>query len=69
MRISVPKGYRPAIEKLMSQLQTDDPALAVNHVIGCWLASNGCPGQAIAASTSPEHHHSSSDEFADIIEF
>jgi hypothetical protein len=54
----------------MQQLQTDDPALAVNHVIGCWLASNGCPGHAIALyrqaspSVSP-----AADEFADIIEF
>jgi hypothetical protein len=72
MRVSIPKGFHQPIQKLMQQLQTDDPALAVNHVIGCWLASNGCPGHAIATSTSSVHQPSVSpaaDEFADIIEF
>lgn len=55
MRVSIPKGYRAPIEKLMSQLQTDDPALAVTHVIGCWLASNGCPGAAIPSNSSSSH--------------
>ena len=72
MRISIPKGFHAPVQKLMQQLQTDDPALAVNHIIGCWLAANSCPSRAIAASTSTTHPPSLSpaaDEFADIIEF
>ena len=72
MRISIPKGFHAPVQKLMQQLQTDDPALAVNHIIGCWLAANSCPSRAIAAATSAAHPPSLSataDEFADIIEF
>lgn len=41
MRINIERGYQPAIERLMDQLQTDDPKMAVHHIIGCWLIS-GC---------------------------
>lgn len=68
MRVSIPKGYRVPIEKLMSQLQTDDPALAVNHIVGCWIAAGGCPGHGVAAAPNVANQ-STADEFADIIEY
>ena len=69
MRVSIPKGFHPPVQKLMQQLQTDDPTLAVNHIIGCWLASNGCPGRAIDSTPQAVAVPPSADEFADIIEF
>lgn len=69
MRVSIPKGYRAPIEKLMQQLQTDDPALAVNHIVGCWLASNGCPGAAISSNSSSSQPIAPADEYADITEW
>lgn len=68
MRVSIERGYHAPIEKLMSQLQTDDPKLAVHHIIGCWIAAGGCPGHAVAAVPSVVAQPNS-DEFADIIEY
>jgi len=48
MRVSIEKGYHPSIQKLMEQLQTDDPKLAVHHIIGCWIAAKDLSTQAIA---------------------
>jgi len=48
MRVSIEKGYHPPIQKLMKQLQTDDPKLAVHHIIGCWIATKDLSVQAIA---------------------
>jgi len=48
MRVSIEKGYHPSIQKLMEQLQTDDPKLAVHHIIGCWIATKDLSTQAIA---------------------
>ncbi|NEQ29838.1 MAG: hypothetical protein F6K04_02355 [Leptolyngbya sp. SIO4C5] len=28
----------------MQQLRTEDPKLAVHHIIGCWSANQGCSG-------------------------
>jgi hypothetical protein len=65
MRVSIEKGYHAPIQKLMGQLQTDDPKLAVHHIIGCWLAANGCSGHSVAASIATVQP-ASDDEF-DII--
>lgn len=48
MRVSIEKGYHLPIQKLMEQLQTDDPRLAVHHIIGCWIAAKDLSTQAIA---------------------
>ena len=48
MRVSIEKGYHSPIQELMERLQTDDPKLAVHHIIGCWIAANSKPAQAIA---------------------
>lgn len=72
MRVSIERGYHTAIQQLMGQLQTDDPKLAVHHIIGCWLTSHGCSGHAVAAvpsSPAPTSTNTPDDEFADIIEF
>ena len=72
MRVSIPKGFHPSVQKLMAQLQTDDPALAVNHIIGSWIASNG----SLGVSTPSEHNQEPQkatendfDEYANILEF
>lgn len=67
MRVSIPKGFHSPIQRLMQQLQTDDPALAVTHIVGCWLASNGCPGSSI--TQQPAAVPLDADEFSDVIEF
>lgn len=72
MRVSIPKGYHAPIERLMAQLQTDDPALAVIHIVGCWLASGGCPGQAIGSTSevSPTGEKTAAaDDLDDIIDW
>jgi len=73
MRVSIERGYHAPIQELMGRLQTSDPKLAVHHIIGCWLASNGCSGHAIAPSTLPNQQslQISDDEFIDLdlIEF
>lgn len=72
MRVSIERGYQPAIKELMRQLRTDDPKLAVHHVIGCWFASNGCPGHAVASiptATEPLPSQLPTDEFSDITEW
>jgi len=48
MRVSISKGYQSYIEELMGRLKTDDPKLAVEHIIGCWIAAMDLPTQAIA---------------------
>jgi len=48
MRVSIEKGYHSPIQELMEKLQTDDPKLAVHHIIGCWIAANGYALPAIA---------------------
>ena len=68
MRVTIPAGYRAAVHKLMQQLQTDDPALAVNHILGCWFAANGCSGQAIE-QPAPIEQLDSDDDFAQITEW
>jgi hypothetical protein len=72
MRVSIERGFHAPIQQLMGQLQTDDPKLAIHHIIGCWLASNGCPGHAVASvpsSSAMLPTSTADDEFADIIEF
>jgi hypothetical protein len=68
MRITIEKGYQPRIKELMATLQTDDPKLAVHHIIGCWLAANGCSGHSVAAGVGAiaTVQPASNDEF-DII--
>ena len=73
MRVSIERGYHAPIQELMGRLQTSDPKLAVHHIIGCWFASNGCPGHAVTSAT-PSNQQSlqiSDDEFIDLdlIEF
>ncbi len=72
MRVSIEKGYHSPIQKLMGQLQTDDPKLAVHHIIGCWIAANGCPGHAIALTpniTVQQPAPSTDSEFADLTDW
>jgi len=54
MRVSISKGYQDYIKALMEKLQTDDPKLAIEHIIGSWIEVNSKPAQAIApAPKSP----------------
>lgn len=73
MRVSIERGYHTPIKQLMGQLKTDDPKLAVHHIIGCWLASGGCPGAVLSPSASQpvanQQQLSADDEFAQIMEF
>ena len=68
MRVSIERGYQPAIEKLMSQLETDDPKLAVHHIIGCWISSRG---DTVQPSNAPEQSPSSVsvDDFEGLIKW
>lgn len=69
MRVSIPKGFHAPVQKLMQQLQTNDPALAVNHIIGCWLAAGGCPGTTSpTASSSGQSSIALGDDFDSILE-
>jgi hypothetical protein len=62
MRVTIDKGYRRAVEQLMSELQTEDPKLAIQHIIGCWL-SGGCSGQSTPKDSAL------TDEFSDAVEW
>jgi hypothetical protein len=70
MRISIQKGYHAPVQRLMRQLQTDDPALAVHHIIGCWLAAGSCPVSPTAApaSATPQQAITLDDDFANVLE-
>lgn len=58
MRVSIERGYHHHVKAVMDQLKTDDPKLAIHHIIGCWVASQGCSGigtqSRTAAPTSPK---------------
>ena len=72
MRVTIERGYHAPIQQLMEQLQTDDPKLAVHHIIGCWLSSRGCPGHSVASvpsSPAPVPTIPPDDEFSAVIEF
>ncbi len=63
MRVTIDKGYRRAVEQVMSDLQTEDPKLAIQHIIGCWLAG-GCAGKE-----QPRKDARLPDDFSDAIEW
>jgi hypothetical protein len=63
MRVTIERGYQPTVKALMKKLQVSDPKLAVQHIIGCWLAG-GCTGSA-----SHKEDAVSTDEFSDAIEW
>ncbi|NET36884.1 MAG: hypothetical protein F6K19_33465 [Cyanothece sp. SIO1E1] len=44
MRVTIEKGFQPLIREVMAIIRTDDPKLAVNHIIGSWAAGQTCPG-------------------------
>lgn len=39
MRVSIDKGFDPLIKKVMVNIQTTEPRLAVQHIIGLWAES------------------------------
>lgn len=39
MRVSIDKGFDPLIKKVMAKIQTTEPRLAVQHIIGLWAES------------------------------
>ncbi|MFG6105379.1 hypothetical protein U2F10_24205 [Leptothoe sp. EHU-05/26/07-4] len=39
MRVSIDKGFDPLIKKVMANIQTTEPRLAVQHIIGLWAES------------------------------
>lgn len=53
MHISIDQGFHAPIERLMQQLQTDDPKLAVQHIIGCWLIAQGAAPQPALPTDEP----------------
>ncbi|NET40084.1 MAG: hypothetical protein F6K19_50460 [Cyanothece sp. SIO1E1] len=67
MRVTIEKGFQPLIREVMGLLRTDDPKLAVNHIIGSWAAGQTCP-----ALHKPELgliQTQSEDEFAAIADW
>ncbi|EKV02355.1 hypothetical protein Lepto7375DRAFT_4582 [Leptolyngbya sp. PCC 7375] len=36
MRITIDKGFQPLIREVMAKIHTDDPRLALNHIISTW---------------------------------
>ena len=39
MRIQIDKGFQPLIREVMELIHTEDPRLALNHIISTWAAS------------------------------
>ena len=39
MRVSIDKGFDPLITEVMEQIKTNEPRLAVQHIIGLWASS------------------------------
>ena len=68
MRITIEKGYQPLVQEVMARIRTEDPKIAVYHIIGCWAAS-GCQGmtaeQATSSSTVTESGLDEFDSIAD----
>ncbi|NEQ33188.1 MAG: hypothetical protein F6K04_19685 [Leptolyngbya sp. SIO4C5] len=73
MRVSIEKGFQPLVREVMEQIRTEDPKLAVHHIIGCWSANQGCPGlhnaAAPAAATQPPPPAAIEEEFAAIADW
>lgn len=61
MRVSIERGFQPLVKQVMSQIQTDDPKLAINHIIGSWAAGQQGPGVSAAPPAAPPPP---ADEFA-----
>ncbi|MFE4108556.1 hypothetical protein [Almyronema epifaneia] len=66
MRVNIEKGYHSLIYELMEKLKTDDPKLAVHHIIGCWAMNQGCPGTQTASKVEPPE---SADEFSNLVDW
>lgn len=67
MRVSIEKGFQPLIKQVMQQIQTTDPKLAINHIIGSWAAGQQrlpLMGSAPAAVTPQQE-----DDFAEIADW
>ncbi|HEY9879614.1 MAG TPA: hypothetical protein V6D29_14245 [Leptolyngbyaceae cyanobacterium] len=52
MRVSIERGYQHHVQAVMEKLKTDDPKLAIHHIIGCWVTNQGCGGLHTNPQTS-----------------
>ena len=68
MRITIEKGYQPLVQEVMARIRTEDPKIAVYHIIGCWAAS-GCQGITAAEPTASTVTESALDEFDSIADW
>ena len=68
MRITIEKGYQPLVQEVMARIRTEDPKIAVYHIIGCWAAS-GCQGMTTDQPTSSTVTESGLDEFDSIADW
>ena len=68
MRITIDKGFQPLIREVMAQIHTDDPRLALNHIISTWAASqhaNHQPALSLPQTQAAEPN----DEFSQLTDW
>lgn len=68
MRITIEKGYQPLVQEVMARIRTEDPKIAVYHIIGCWAAS-GCQGITPSQQTAQTVAGTDSQDFDSIADW
>lgn len=69
MRVSIEKHHRDRIHRLMQQLGTDNPSVAVNYILGLWASGqlSSPPPPNSVPLTSPATQ--TDDEFAGLLDW
>jgi hypothetical protein len=53
MRLTIPKHHQPMLRALAAQLNSDDPADALAHILNCWVVLPPSTAPQPAAIPSP----------------